>query len=61
MTMDLARDIAEIQKLLSAYAFAIDAREFDRLDDIFTHDAQVDYTATGGVAGDYSTIKTWLA
>lgn len=60
MNTDLARDIAEIQKLLAAYAFAIDARAFDRLDDIFTPDAQIDYTATGGAAGDYPTIKTWL-
>lgn len=54
-------DILAIQNLLAVYAFAIDEKDFDALDDVFTPDATFDYTATGGVAGDWSTIKPWLA
>ncbi len=61
--MDLARalDILEIQQLLAGYVYAIDAKDFDRLDEVFTADAVIDYSATGGASGDYQTIKPWLA
>ena len=61
--MDLASvsDILEIQALLARYVFAIDAKDLDRLDDVFTPDAQVDYSSTGGGKGPYSKIKPWLA
>lgn len=62
MGMDIQRisDILEIQALLTDYVFALDTREFDRLDDVFTADAVCDYHATGGRKGDWSEIKPWL-
>ncbi len=54
-------DILAIQNLLAVYAFAIDEKDYDALDGVFTADATFDYTATGGVAGDWTTIKPWLA
>ncbi len=54
-------DILEIQSLLARYAFAIDARDFDQLDRVFTPDAMIDYTATGGARDPYPRIKPWLA
>lgn len=61
--MDLARalDILSIQEVLTNYCHAIDFREFDKLDDVFTPDAQIDYTAVGGAKGNRETIKKWLA
>lgn len=54
-------DRLEINDLLIRYTHAIDSKEWDRLDEVFTKDAQIDYTAAGGAKGDYPTIKEWLA
>lgn len=56
-------DRMEIEKLLVAYSSAIDKVDMDALDDVFTPDAYIDYTAFaewGAIAGDYPTIKAWL-
>lgn len=60
MRLETACDIIEIQRLLATYVYAIDAKDYDRLDDVFTADATIDYSATGGAAGNYSFIKPWL-
>lgn len=54
-------DRLEIESVLRRYAWALDAREFDRLDDVFTHDASLDYTTAGGIKGSYGEVKAWLA
>ena len=54
-------DRMEIDDLLARYARAIDSGEWDRLDEVFTPDAFIDYTATGGIAGGYADVKKWLA
>jgi hypothetical protein len=54
-------DRLEIEALLTTYTRAIDTGDWDRLDTVFTPDAQIDYTATGGIAGSYADVKTWLA
>jgi hypothetical protein len=53
-------DRLEIQQLTTDYSTAIDQREFDRLDKVFTPDAYIDYRAMGGVDGRYVEIKAWL-
>jgi len=53
-------DQAELLRLVTVYAYAIDEREFDKLDQVFTPDAHIDYTAMGGIQGDYPTVKAWL-
>jgi 3-phenylpropionate/cinnamic acid dioxygenase small subunit len=55
------RDRLEINDLLVRYAWAIDTKDWDALDDVFTPDAHIDYTATGGIAGALADIKPWLA
>lgn len=55
-----ADDIIEIQQQLATYVFAIDAKDIDALDAVFTHDAMFDYSVTGGEIGDYKKIKPWL-
>ena len=61
--MDLATvsDILEIQALLARYVYAIDAKDLNALDGVFTPDAEVDYSSTGGAKGPYGKIKSWLA
>ena len=61
--MDLQElsDRAEIQDALVRYTRAIDTGDWDRLDTVFTPDAHIDYSATGGLVGAYPAVKTWLA
>jgi 3-phenylpropionate/cinnamic acid dioxygenase small subunit len=53
-------DRLEIQDVLVGYSHAIDTRDWDALDEVFTEDAVVDYTATGGSRGDMATTKEFL-
>lgn len=53
-------DRLQIQDLLARYSFAIDDRDWDALDDVFTADARIDYGQTGGAAGNLAEIKRWL-
>ncbi len=61
LTLQEISDRLEIQDLLARYALAIDQHAFDRLDDLFTEDAVVDYTEFGGPRADLATIKSFLA
>lgn len=61
LTLEELSDRFEIQELLSAYCHAIDGRDWDRLDTLFTEDAEIDYSATGGIIGSLPEIKTFLA
>lgn len=54
-------DIVEIQTLLADYVYAIDAKDFDALDAVFTPDARIDYSQAGGESGTYQKIKPYLA
>ncbi len=53
-------DRLEIQDLLARYSYAIDERDWDALDQVFTPDAVIDYTETGGARGSVAQIKAWL-
>ncbi|MBC9732690.1 nuclear transport factor 2 family protein [Nocardioides marmotae] len=61
--MDLQElsDRTEIAAVLTRYTRAIDTGEFDRLATVFTPDAQIDYTESGGIAGGYAEVAPWLA
>ena len=54
-------DRLEIDDLLSRYTLAIDGKDFDALDEVFTPDATIDYTTSGGIKGQYPEVKAWLA
>ena len=60
-TLQDVSDRLEIDDLLSRYTLAIDAKDFDALDAVFTPDALIDYTTSGGVKGAYPEVKAWLA
>jgi hypothetical protein len=53
-------DRIEIQDLITDYSYAVDTHTWDDLDAIFTADATLDFTATGGETGDLPTIKVWF-
>lgn len=61
MDLRTLTDRLEIDDLLTSYTRAIDTGDWDRLDAVFTPDAAIDYTSTGGVAGSYPEVKAWLA
>lgn len=61
LTQQEVRDRLEIADLLVRYCEAVDGRDWDALDELFTADAHVDLTATGGRAGDLGATKAFLA
>lgn len=62
MTMSLEEisDRLEIQDLFVRYTYAIDMRDWDALDEVFTPDATIDYSAMGGSVGDVAATKKFL-
>jgi hypothetical protein len=61
MSIEEISDRMEIQDLMVRYAYTIDSRDWDALDDVFTPDAHIDYSAFGGTAGDLAATKEFLA
>ncbi|WP_372727333.1 nuclear transport factor 2 family protein [Nocardioides sp.] len=61
--MDLQQisDRLAIEDVLTRYTRAIDSGDWDVLDTVFTPDAAIDYTETGGIAGSFAEVKPWLA
>ena len=61
--MDLQElsDRAEITDVLTRYTRAIDTGDWDKLDTVFTPDAEIDYTESEGIAAPYPQVKPWLA
>ena len=53
-------DRLEIQDQITAYSYAIDLHRWDELDAIFTPDATLDFTASGGESGSLADLKPWL-
>ncbi|MDB5985013.1 MAG: nuclear transport factor 2 family protein [Nevskia sp.] len=60
MTLEQISDRLSLQQLVVDYANAIDERAYDRLDQVFTPDAYIDYRAMGGIDGAYPKVKAWL-
>ena len=55
-------DRAEIQDLIVRYGWAIDTKDWELLDTIFTPDAFLDYSSNpGGAKGVYPEARAWLA
>lgn len=60
MSLQEMSDRLEIQDLFARYCFAIDERDWEALDGLFTSDATIDYSAAGGPVGSVAEIKRWL-
>jgi hypothetical protein len=61
MSMQEISDRLEIQDLMVRYSYAIDNRDWDALDDVFTPDAHIDYSVFGGSVGNLEETKKFLA
>jgi hypothetical protein len=59
-TLQELSDRLEIQDKITAYAYAVDFHRLDELDAIFTDDALLDFTASGGEKGDLTAIKAFF-
>lgn len=53
-------DHFEIREVLVRYMLAMRTRDVDLMDDVFTPDATIDYTAIGGSRAPWSETKAWL-
>jgi hypothetical protein len=60
MSMQEISDRLEIQDLMTRYSYAIDSRDWDALDRVFTPDAHIDYSVFGGSVGDLAETKKFL-
>jgi hypothetical protein len=59
-SLEEVADRMGIDDTLTRYTRAIDTMTLDWLDDVFTPDADIDYSASGGIAGKYPEVKDWL-
>jgi SnoaL-like domain len=53
-------DHAAIREVLSRYMRAMRLHDVDLMDDVFTADAVIDYTAIGGSKASWPDTKAWL-
>jgi hypothetical protein len=60
MTLQEISDRFEIMDLLTKYAAAIDQKDIDALDRIFSEEARIDFSRAGGPYADLQTIKKFL-
>ena len=60
LTLQEISDRIEIQELLVRYSHAVDSRDWDMYENVFTPDAFIDYTCFGGPAGDPKEIRAFL-
>jgi hypothetical protein len=60
LTLQEISDRLEIQDLLARYSNAIDTMDWDLLDELFTEDAEIDYTSMGGIRGTLAEQKAFL-
>src|SRR5512140_2972519 len=60
MTLQDIADRIEIDDLLTRYATALDAKDWELWTSCFTPDAHIDYTGAGGVKGRLPEVRQWL-
>jgi len=61
LSLEEVSDRLEIHDLIARYSYALDSRDYDALDDLFTPDAVLDYTATGAIKGSLAEMKEFVA
>lgn len=61
MDLQMLSDRAEITDALTRYTLAVDDGDWDALDTVFTSDATIDYSESGGTVGAFPEVKAWLA
>jgi 3-phenylpropionate/cinnamic acid dioxygenase small subunit len=59
-SLEAIADRLEIEDLLTRYASALDARDWERFASCFLPDALLDYTSAGGIRGRLPEVRAWL-
>ncbi len=59
-SLEALSDRLAINDLMIRYAYAVDFGHYDWFDEIFTADAKIDYSATGGPTGTVADVKAYL-
>ena len=54
-------DRIEIDDLITRYTRAVDTLDWYKFDTVFTPDATIDYSASGGLTGTRDEVRNWLA
>jgi hypothetical protein len=54
-------DRIEIDDLITRYTRSVDTLDWERFDTVFTPDATIDYSASGGKKGTRDEVRDWLA
>lgn len=52
-------DRLAIEQVIARYVHALDARDYDRLDDVFLPDARFDLSEAGGIVGSWLEVKRY--
>ena len=60
MAGEARRDREEIEELVHRYAWMVDERRWELMDEVFAEGATIDYTSTGGQKGPYRETLAWL-
>ena len=60
LSMQEISDRLEIQELLVKYAHAVDTRDWELFETVFTPDATIDYTEMGGSRGNVAETRAFL-
>lgn len=60
MAAPAIEDHAAIREVLARYMRAMRLHDVDLMDDVFTPDAMIDYTAIGGSRTSWAQTKPWL-
>jgi hypothetical protein len=59
-SLQLLADRIELEDLLTRYAVACDAKDWDDYRAVFTDDAVIDYTGAHGIAGPRDEVAEWM-
>ena len=54
-------DGARIQHLTTAYAYAVDEKDWGAFEALYVPDATIDYRSAGGIAGTPAEVAAWMA
>lgn len=60
MDLQYLTDRLAISDFLTAYARAVDTKDWALFRSLFTDDASIDYTSSGGIAGGVEEVATWM-
>ncbi len=58
--LQVGADRVAIQDLMARYAYAVDAKRWELLNEVFLPGAEIDFVANGGIKGQWPALGDWL-